>query len=234
MPSLAFTGDAKFAFAVSVGLALVVLARWASRTRGTKRDTWVALRIGDVLFTEIIGAFLLGYGLGGLIAPPEVAGPGGPPVRIGPAGRFGGGLGSSLPYTLAIVGAALAILTRLDLGTLFVRGSAPRGGLSTYVGWTGRSSPRSRPADTVRSRCATPWGTRSQRGRRRRPISRKELLCASWAQRVSSSSSLPYRLPARATRTPCSRQAASVRPGRSAPPRSVCSPTEMVGTCSPR
>ena len=138
MPSLAFTGDAKFAFAVSVGLALVVLARWASRTRGTKRDTWVALRIGDVLFTEIIGAFLLGYGLGGIIAPPEVAGPGGPQIRIGPAGRFGGGLGSSLPYTLAIVGAALAILTRLDLGALFVRGSAPRGGLSTYVGWDGQ------------------------------------------------------------------------------------------------
>src|SRR5207253_5470531 len=138
MPSLAFTGDAKFAFAVSVGLALVVLARWASRTRGTKRDTWVALRIGDVLHTEVIGAFLLGYGLGGLLAPPEVAGPGGPPVRIGPGGRFGGGLGSSLPYTLAIVGAALAILTRLDLGALFVRGSAPRGGLSTYVGWDGQ------------------------------------------------------------------------------------------------
>src|SRR2546426_5814162 len=138
MPSLAFTGDAKFVFAVSLGLALVVLARWASQSRGTKRDTWVALRIGDVLFTEIVGAFLLGYGLGGLLAPPEVAGPGGPPVRIGPAGRFGGGLGSSLPYTLAIVGAALAILTRLDLGALFVRGSAPRGGLSTYVGWDGQ------------------------------------------------------------------------------------------------
>src|SRR5207244_4687537 len=55
-----------------------------------------------------------------------------------PAGRFGGGLGSRLPYTLAIVGAALAILTRLDLGALFVRGSAPRGGLSTYVGWDGQ------------------------------------------------------------------------------------------------
>ena len=137
MPSLAFTGDAKFVFAVSLGLALVVLARWASQSRGTKRDTWVALRIGDVLFTEIVGAFLLGYGLGGLLAPPEVAGPGGPPVRIGPAGRLGG-LGSSLPYTLAIVGAALAILTRLDLGALFVRGSAPRGGLSTYVGWDGQ------------------------------------------------------------------------------------------------
>src|SRR5207245_2314702 len=75
---------------------------------------------------------------GGRLAPPEVAGPGGPPVRIGPGGRFGGGLGSSLSYTLAIVGAALAILTRLDLGALFVRGSAPRGGLSTYVGWDGQ------------------------------------------------------------------------------------------------
>ncbi len=138
MPSLAFTGDAKFVFAVSVGLALVVIARWASQTRGSKRDTWVALRIGDVLFTEIVGAFLLGYGLGGLISQPEIAGPGGPPVRIGPAGRLGGGLGSSLPYTLAIVGAALAILTRLDLSAFFVRGSAPRGGLSTYVGWDGQ------------------------------------------------------------------------------------------------
>jgi membrane protein implicated in regulation of membrane protease activity len=137
MPSLAFTGDAKFAFAAAVGLGLVVLARWASRTRGSKRDTWVALRIGDVLFTEIVGGFLLGYGLGGLLAPPEVAGPGGPPVRIGPAGRLGG-LGSSLPYTLAIVGAALAVLTRLDLSALFVRGSAPRSGLSTYVGWDGQ------------------------------------------------------------------------------------------------
>src|SRR5256884_3184171 len=138
MPSLAFTGDAKFGFAGAGGLGIVVLARWASGIRGNKRDTWVALRIGDVLLTEIIGAFPPGSGLGGLIAPPEVAGPGGPPVRIGPAGRFGGGLGSSLPYTLAIVGAALAILTRLDLGALFVRGSAPRGGLSTYVGWDGQ------------------------------------------------------------------------------------------------
>src|SRR5436309_14785177 len=128
MPSLAFTGDAKFAFAVSVGLALVVLARWASRTRGTKRDTWVALRIGDVLFTEIIGAFLLGYGLGGLIAPPEVAGPGGPPVRIGPAGRFGGRRGSSLPCTLAIVGAAPAILRRLDVRARVVLRASPRVG----------------------------------------------------------------------------------------------------------
>src|SRR5437868_14303258 len=116
MPSLAFTGDAKFAFAVSVGLALVVLARWASRTRGGKRDTWVALRIGDVLLTEIIGAFLLGYGPGGLIAPPEAAGPGGPPARIGPAGRLGGGRGSRVPDTLPVVGAALVTLAALVPG----------------------------------------------------------------------------------------------------------------------
>jgi membrane protein implicated in regulation of membrane protease activity len=136
MPSLAL-GDAKFAFAALFGLGLVVLARWASRTRGSKRDTWVALRIGEVLFTEIVGAFLLGYGLGGLIAPPEAAQVGGPPTRIGPGGRFGG-LGTSLPYTLAIVGAALAILTRLDLGAILIRGSGPRRGLSTYVGWDGQ------------------------------------------------------------------------------------------------
>jgi membrane protein implicated in regulation of membrane protease activity len=137
MPSLAFAGDTKFALALAVGLGLVVLARWASRARGSKRDTWVALRIGDVLFTEIIGAFLLGYGLGGVIAPPETAGPGGPPTRIGPAGRFGG-LGASLPYTLAIVGAALAVLTRVDLSALVTRGAAPGRGLSTYVGWDGQ------------------------------------------------------------------------------------------------
>jgi membrane protein implicated in regulation of membrane protease activity len=137
MPSLAFAGDMKFALALAAGLGLVVLARWASRTRGSKRDTWVALRMGDVLFTEIIGAFLLGYGLGGLIAQPETAEFGGPPIRIGPGGRFGG-LGSSLPYTLAIVGAAFAILTRLDLSALLIRGSGPRRGLSTYVGWDGQ------------------------------------------------------------------------------------------------
>ena len=138
MPSLAFTGEAKFAIAVAIGLGLVLVARWASRIRGSRRDTWVALRIGDALFTEIVGAFLLGYGIGGLVAAPEAAGAGGPPTRIGPAGRFGG-IGASLPYTLAIVGAALAILTRLDLSTMLVRGSGPRRGLSTYVGWDGQA-----------------------------------------------------------------------------------------------
>lgn len=137
MPSFDSLAEAKFALGVALGIALIVLARWASRTRGTKLDSWVALRIGDVLFTEVAGAFLLGYGLGGLIAPPDAAATGGPRGRIGIGGRFGGfgGFGPGLPYTLAIAGAAIAVLTRIDLGALLLRGSSPGNGLSTYVGW---------------------------------------------------------------------------------------------------
>jgi membrane protein implicated in regulation of membrane protease activity len=143
MPTLELPGDPKFTFGVAIGLALIVLARWASRTRGTKLDSWVALRVGDVLFTEIAGAFLLGYGLGGLLAPPDTTVTGGPPGpggRIGFGGRFGGfgGLGANLPLTLGAVGAVVAVLTRLDLSGLLLRGARPRNGLSQYIGWEGR------------------------------------------------------------------------------------------------
>lgn len=137
MPPLGSSGDVKFAVGVALGLFLIVLARWASRTRGTKLDSWVALRMGDVLFTEIAGAFLLGYGLGGLVAQPDGSITSGPPGRIGMGGRFGG-FGPGLPYTLAIAGAAIAILTRLDLGGLLLRGSSPGNGLGTYIGWDAR------------------------------------------------------------------------------------------------
>ena len=136
MPAFELPGDPKFAIAVAAGLGLVVLARWASRERGSKRDLWIALRLGDVLVTEILGAFLLGYGLGGLIAPPEVAAANRPPGAFGPPGRFG--FTPNLPVTLGFVGAALSILTRLDLSGLALRGSAPRNGLSMYMGWEGR------------------------------------------------------------------------------------------------
>ena len=116
---------------------LIVLARWASRTRGSRLDSWVALRAGDVLITEIVGAFLLGYGIGGLVSQPDAAA-GGPPGGIqigGRFGRFGGVGGAGLPFTLALVGAAVAVLTRIDLGALLLRGSSsPGNGLSTYVG----------------------------------------------------------------------------------------------------
>jgi membrane-bound ClpP family serine protease len=135
MPSFGLPGDPKFAIAVTVGLALVVLARWASRVRGSRQDLWIALRLGDVLVTEILGAFLLGYGLGGLIAPPDAA-TNRPPGTFGPPGRFG--FGPNLPVTLGVVGAAIAVLTRVDLSGLALRGSSPRNGLSMYMGWEGR------------------------------------------------------------------------------------------------
>jgi membrane-bound ClpP family serine protease len=133
MVSLGLPGDAKFPIAVIVGLVLVVLARWASQVRGSKRDLWIALRLGDVLVTEILGAFLLGYGLGGLIAPPDAAAANRPPGAFGPPGRFGA-FGANLPITLGAVGAAVAVLTRLDLSGLALRGSSPRNGLSMYMG----------------------------------------------------------------------------------------------------
>jgi len=137
MPSLGLPGDPKFAIAATVGLLLVVLARWASQVPGSRRDLWIALRLGDVLVTEILGAFLLGYGLGGLIAAPDAAAANGPPGRFAPVGRFGG-FSPNLPVTLGIVGAAIAVLTRLDLSGLALRGSSPRNGLSMYMGWDAR------------------------------------------------------------------------------------------------
>jgi len=134
MPSLGLPGDAKFAVAITVGLMLIVVARWASRVRGSKRDLWIALRMGDILLTEILGAFLVGYGLGDLVAQPDAIAAAGPPGRIGPPGRFGG-FTANLPLTLGIVGAAVSFLTRVDLSGLALRGSTPRNGLSQYVGW---------------------------------------------------------------------------------------------------
>ena len=135
MPSFG-SPDAKFMVALAIGLGLIVLARWASRTRGTKLDSWVALRMGDVLFTEVAGAFLLGYGIGGLIAQPDTVVAGGPPGGTVIGGRFGrlGGAATGLQYTLAIVGAGIAILTRLDWSGILLRGSTPKNGLSTYIG----------------------------------------------------------------------------------------------------
>lgn len=136
MPSFELPSDPKFPIAVAAGLALIVVARWASQARGSRRDLWIALRLGDVLITEILGAFLLGYGLGGLIAPPDVTGANRPPGALGPPGRFG--FSPNLPVTLGILGAAVSILTRLDLSSLALRGSTPRNGLSMYMGWEGR------------------------------------------------------------------------------------------------
>src|SRR2546429_9265658 len=112
MPSLGLPSDSRFAIAVTVGLALVIVARWASQVRGSKRDLWIALRLGDVLVTEILGAFLLGYGLGGLIAAPDAAAADGPPGRFGPGGRFRR-ISPNPPGTPRGAGTGDALLTRL-------------------------------------------------------------------------------------------------------------------------
>src|SRR5213596_1733551 len=75
-----------YLFVVVLGIALIVLARWAARRKGTRWETFVALRVGDVLFTEVVGAFLIGFGIGALIVPqldsPGPTGPPGPPVAF--------------------------------------------------------------------------------------------------------------------------------------------------------
>lgn len=95
----------------------------------------MALRIGDVLFTEVLGAFLIGFAIGSLIAPQlDRAGAPGPPGRaIGPGPRFGLG-GDRLPVTLGVIAAAITALIRIDLGALLLPSRSAPNALSNYIG----------------------------------------------------------------------------------------------------
>jgi membrane protein implicated in regulation of membrane protease activity len=122
------------ALTIPIGIALIVLARWASRHRGSPADTWIALRVGDVLFTEMLGAFLVGFAIGDLFATDDD--PGGP-RRVG-FGRFGGrfgGAGSALPlpFMIGVAAAVVAALARIDFGGLMLR-SRPAAQASDYIG----------------------------------------------------------------------------------------------------
>ena len=126
------------AIAVLVGIALIVLARWASRERGSHADTWLALRVGDVLFTEMLGAFLVGFAIGDIFATDDEPGA---PRRVG-FGRFGGrfgGAGSALPLPLmlGIFAAGVAAVARIDFGAFFLR-SRPAASESEYIGTRAR------------------------------------------------------------------------------------------------
>ena len=130
------------AWRCEVGIAVVRTSAHRGRLDGHRELRHEARLAGLALewrrlFTEVAGAFLLGYGLGGLIAQPDAVATGGRPGTPVIGGRFGrlGGLAAGLQYTLAIVGAAVAILTRLDLSGLVLRGATPRNGLATYIGW---------------------------------------------------------------------------------------------------
>ena len=122
------------AIAIPVGIALIVIARWASRERGSRADTWIALRVGDVLFTEMLGAFLVGFAIGDIFATDDEPGA---PRRVG-FGRFGGrfgGAGSALPLPLmlGIFAAGVAAVARIDFGAFFLR-SRPAAQESEYIG----------------------------------------------------------------------------------------------------
>jgi len=121
------------ALTIPIGIALIVLARWASRHRGSPADTWIALRVGDVLFTEMLGAFLVGFAIGDLFATDDEAGG---PRRVG-FGRFGGRFGGAgalpLPFMLGVAAAAVAALARIDFGGLMLR-SRPAAQASDYIG----------------------------------------------------------------------------------------------------
>jgi len=121
------------ALAIPIGIALIVLARWASRHRGSRADTWLALRVGDVLFTEMLGAFLVAFAIGDIFATDDEPGA---PRRVG-FGRFGGRFGGAgalpLPFMLGLFAAAVVAIGRIDFGGLLLR-SRPAANESDYVG----------------------------------------------------------------------------------------------------
>jgi membrane-bound ClpP family serine protease len=128
-----------YAAVVVLGIALIVLARWAAGRPGTRWESFVALRIGDVLFTEMLGAFLVGFAIGALVAPQLDDGPLGPPGRPGGGARFGGAFaGNRLPFILGLVFAAIAAAVRIDWTDHLLRGPASHNALSSYIGWDAR------------------------------------------------------------------------------------------------
>jgi membrane-bound ClpP family serine protease len=131
-----------YGLVVAIGVMLIVLARWAAHRPGTRWESLVALRIGDVLFTEIFGIFLIGFGIGSLVAPQlDSGGPPGPPGRggPGPGGRFGGAFsGNRLPFLLGIVLAAIRTVVAIDWTDHLLRGPSKGNALSSYIGWDAR------------------------------------------------------------------------------------------------
>jgi len=131
---------------VGAGIVLIGLARWATR-RGSRWDALVALRVGSVLFTEVLGAFLIGYGLGAILAVqmgPSAAGPGGPPRPPIPVGGRLRGFGGfqpfdpdNLPTTLGGALALVAVLIRIDIRDLLTPAKT-KDPLAGYVGWDAR------------------------------------------------------------------------------------------------
>jgi len=108
---------------------------------------WITLRVGRVLFTEVAGAFLIGFAVGGFLTPQLDTGSalGPPPGRFG-FGRFAMFDPSRLPLMLGIVAAGIATLLRIDLGDVLSRSSG--NSLSTFVGTEARVTAAIRAGST--------------------------------------------------------------------------------------
>lgn len=130
MPAL--VTDALF---VAAGLALIAVARLSGRHRGTRWDSFVALRMGDVLITEVVGAFLVGYGIGLFVFPPDRGGPPGPFGARGPRGGF---FGAPPQFLCGILAAVIDVVPHIDLRDLMLSGKATRNPIVSYVGWDAR------------------------------------------------------------------------------------------------
>jgi hypothetical protein len=134
MQGLASQEPLTYGIVAAIGVAMIAIARWAAR-RGGRWESWVALRIGDVLFTETLGAFAIGAAFGGLLAVQLGAqGASGPPRRIAPPGRFSGFDPSNFPLVFGIAAAAVDVLMRVDIGSMLFRGRSPHGTIATYLG----------------------------------------------------------------------------------------------------
>ena len=119
--------------AIVAGIALVGIARWAALRRGTRWDSLVALRLGDVLLTEVVGTFLIGYGVGTLVAPPDASIAPSSPRNVG---RFGPVASPrDLPLTLGLVTAVFDVLAHVDLRGMVLGGHSTRNALASYIGW---------------------------------------------------------------------------------------------------
>jgi hypothetical protein len=116
---------------VVVGIVLVVLAATLRGRSSSAWADWVMLRVGRLSFTEIFGAFLIGFGIGDLLAPEARPHPG-PGVVIT---RFGPGMFSPtrLPVMLGLVAAAIDVAFRVDLTDLVFGARSPNSA-SQFVG----------------------------------------------------------------------------------------------------
>ena len=116
---------------IVIGAVLVVFASIMRRRPRNALIDWLTLRVGQASFVEIAGAFLIGFGIGQLLAPASPRVPGAGVVIT----RFGRGPGGAFdpPLMLGVVAALIDIGLRVDVLGLVVGGRSPNAA-SRFIG----------------------------------------------------------------------------------------------------